>query len=249
MRILCTNDDGYLSPGIRVLARAARGIGTVDIVAPDREQSASSSALTLHRPLRKRRTPSGTTIVDGTPTDCVILAVSEFLDELPDLCVSGINHGPNLGEDVLYSGTVAAAMEATILGIPAVAFSYVGQGIEEVEGWLPVVRRLLEQIVENGIPKHELLNVNLPSISPAELRGVRVTNLGRRRYRDAITRAPDPSGREYYWIGGGYPYWKGGAEADFRAVRDGYVSVTPLHLDLTSYSRLDDVRGWNLEVP
>ncbi len=249
MRILCTNDDGYLSPGIRVLAEAARGIGTVDVVAPDREQSASSSALTLHRPLRRRKTPDGAIIVDGTPTDCVILAVSEFLGELPDLCVSGINHGPNLGEDVLYSGTVAAAMEATILGIPSVAFSYVGQGIEEVEGWLPVVTRLLEQIVGNGIPKHELLNVNLPSLPPSELRGVRVTNLGRRRYRDAITRAPDPSGREYYWIGGGDPHWNGGPEADFRAVRDGYVSVTPLHLDLTSYSRLDDVRGWNLEAP
>lgn len=248
MRILCTNDDGYLSPGIRVLARAARGIGTVNIVAPDREQSASSSALTLHRPLRRRKTPDGAIIVDGTPTDCVILAVNEFLDERPELCVSGINHGPNLGEDVLYSGTVAAAMEATILGIPSVAFSYVGQGIEEVEGWLPVVTRLLEQIVGNGIPKHELLNVNLPSLAPSELRGVRVTNLGRRRYRDAITRAPDPSGREYYWIGGGDPHWNGGPEADFRAVRDGFVSVTPLHLDLTSYSRLDDVRGWNLEA-
>lgn len=247
MRILCTNDDGYLSPGIRVLAEAAHGIGSVDVVAPDRERSASSNSLTLHRPLRKRRVPDGTTIVDGTPTDCVILAVMDFADKLPDLCVSGINHGPNLGEDVLYSGTVAAAMEATILGIPSVAFSYVGHGIEEVEGWQTVVSRLLEQITAKGIPSHELLNVNLPAISPSEVQGVRVTNLGRRRYTDAITRAPDPSGREYYWIGGGYPHWNGGPHSDFRAVREGYISVTPLHLDLTSYPRLDDVRRWNLQ--
>ena len=247
MRILCTNDDGYLSPGIRVLAEAAHSIGSVDVVAPDREQSASSNALTLHRPLRKRKAPDGTTIVDGTPTDCVILAVSEFLDSLPDLCVSGINHGPNMGEDVLYSGTVAAATEATLLGIPAVAFSYVGHGIEEVEGWQPVVGRLLEQIVAKGIPSHELLNINLPSLPPSEVRGVRVTNLGRRRYSESITRAPDPSGREYYWIGGGYANWNGGPDSDFRAVKEGYISVTPLHLDLTSYPRLDEVRGWNLQ--
>ena len=247
MRILCTNDDGYLSPGIRILAEAAHEIGSVDIVAPDREQSASSNALTLHRPLRMRKTHDGTTIVDGTPTDCVILAVSELLGMAPDLCVSGINCGPNMGEDVLYSGTVAAAMEATILGIPAVAFSYVGRRIEELEGWQPVVSGLLRQILAKGIPGHELLNINLPSLPPDEVRGVRVTNLGRRRYSDAITRAPDPSGREYYWIGGGSIHWNGGPDCDYLAVQEGYISVTPLHLDLTSYQRLDEVRGWNLQ--
>lgn len=246
MRILCTNDDGYLSPGIRVLAEAAHEIGSVDIVAPDREQSASSNALTLHQPLRARKTHDGTTIVDGTPTDCVILAVSELLDTRPDLCVSGVNNGPNMGEDVLYSGTVAAAMEATLLGIPAVAFSYIGREIAELEGWQPIVSGLLKQILARGIPPHELLNVNLPALPPSEVRGVRVTNLGRRRYSESITRAPDPSGREYYWIGGGSTLWTGGPDADFRAVRDGYISVTPLHLDLTSYRRLDEVRGWNL---
>lgn len=246
MRILCTNDDGYLSPGIRILAEAAHEIGSVDIVAPDREQSASSNALTLHRPLRMRKTHDGTTIVDGTPTDCVILAVSEVLGTQPDLCVSGINYGPNMGEDVLYSGTVAAAMEATILGTPSVAFSYVGSRIEELEGWQPIVSSLLRQIVARGIPPHELLNINIPDLPPSEVRGIRVTNLGRRRYRDAITRAPDPSGREYYWIGGGIMHWKGGPDCDYLAVEEGYISVTPLHLDLTSYERLDEVRGWNL---
>ena len=247
MRILCTNDDGYLSPGIRVLAEAAHTIGSVDVVAPDREQSATSNALTLHRPLRMRKTPDGTTIVDGTPTDCVILALGDFLSTPPDLCVSGINHGPNMGEDVLYSGTVAAAMEATILGIPAVAFSYSGRDVDELEGWQPVVSHLLRQIVAKGIPPHELLNVNLPPLLPSEVRGVRVTNLGRRRYSEAIARAPDPSGREYYWIGGGAASWNGGPDSDFRAIRDGYISVTPLHLDLTSYPRLDEVRSWDLQ--
>ncbi len=247
MRILCTNDDGYLSPGIRVLAEASHAIGSVDVVAPDREQSASSNALTLHRPLRKRKTPDGATIVDGTPTDCVILAVSDFLDHRPDLCVSGINSGPNMGEDVLYSGTVAAAMEATIMGIPAVAFSYVGR-VEELEGWQAVVARLLAQIVAKGIPVHELLNINLPALPPERVKGVRVTTLGRRRYTEAITRAPDPSGREYYWIGGGTTSWDGEPDADFRAVREGYISVTPLHLDLTSYPRLGEIRGWDLHI-
>ncbi len=248
MRILCTNDDGYLSPGIRILAEAAHEIGSVDIVAPDREQSASSNALTLHRPLRMRKTHDGTTIVDGTPTDCVILAVGDLLATPPDLCVSGVNYGPNMGEDVLYSGTVAAAMEATMLGIPAVAFSYVGRTIEELEGWQPVVSGLLRQIVTRGIPSHEFLNINIPPLAPDEVRGVRVTNLGRRRYSDAITRAPDPSGREYYWIGGGVANWNGGPDCDYRAIEDGYISVTPLHLDLTSYRRLDELRGWNLSL-
>ena len=173
MRILCTNDDGYLSPGIRVLAEAAHEIGSVDIIAPDREQSASSNALTLHRPLRTRKTHDGTTIVDGTPTDCVILAVTELLDTRPDLCVSGINNGPNMGEDVLYSGTVAAAMEATLLGIPAVAFSYIGREVEELEGWQGAVSNLLKQFLARGIPPNELLNVNFPPLPLSEVRGVR----------------------------------------------------------------------------
>lgn len=248
MRILCTNDDGYLSPGIRILAEASHDIGSVDVVAPDRERSASSNALTLQNPLRRRRAPDGTTIIDGTPTDCVILAVNGLLDERPGLCVSGINNGANLGEDVLYSGTVAAAMEATIMGIPAVAFSYAGRKVEEIEGWQPAVASLLRQIVAKGIPKHELLNVNLPARPPSEVRGVRVTTLGRRRFSGDISRGLDPTGREYFWIGGGITSWDGSPDCDFQAVLDGYVSVTPLHLDLTSYTRLEDVRGWNLRL-
>jgi 5'-nucleotidase len=249
MKILCTNDDGYLAAGIRVLASAANSLGTVTLVAPDREQSATSHSLTLHHPLRARRSTDGAWVVDGTPTDCVILAVNELLGHTPDVCVSGINHGPNMGEDVLYSGTVAAAMEATVIGIPAVALSYTGDRYEELDGWSDVVRSLLEGILGRpAIPPHTLFNVNLPGCAPGEVKGIRVTSLGRRRYSESITRAKDPSGREYFWIGGGSVHWKGPDDSDFQAVRDGYISVTPLHLDLTNYRLLEEIRGWDLAL-
>lgn len=247
MDILCTNDDGYLAPGIRVLAEAARSLGAVTVVAPDREQSATSHSLTMHHPLRARRAADGSWVVDGTPTDCVILAVNELLPRAPDLCVSGINHGPNMGEDVLYSGTVAAAMEATVIGIPSVAVSFAGDRREELDGWERPVRALLEGILSRRpFPRHTLFNVNLPACDPAAVRGIRVTSLGRRRYSESITRALDPSGREYYWIGGGSVHWEGPEDSDFQAVRDGYVSLTPLHLDLTNYRLLEEIRRWNL---
>lgn len=247
MKILCTNDDGYLAKGIQVLAAAARDLGTVLTVAPDREQSATSHSLTIHRPLRARRTPEDVWVVDGTPTDCVLMAVNELLPEPPDICVSGVNHGSNMGEDILYSGTVAAAMEATVIGIPAVALSHIGDDHEDLESWQPVVRAILEKLMaKRAFPRHTLFNVNLPSCPVADVRGVRVTSLGRRRYADSITRANDPSGREYFWIGGGVAAWSGSAESDYKAVSEGYVSVTPLHLDLTDYSLLEEMRGWDL---
>ena len=247
MRILCSNDDGYLALGLNVLARAASGFGEVTIVAPDREQSATSHALTLHHPLRARRATDGAWMVDGTPTDCVILAVGELLDDRPDIVLSGINHGPNMGEDVLYSGTVAAAMEATVLGIPAVAFSYTGEHPEELEGWQEVIADFLRGVlVRDDFPRDTLLSVNLPNVAPDEVKGVRVTKLGRRRYQDSLTRAQDPSGKEYFWIGGGTTNWTGPDDSDFRAVKDGFISVTPLHLDLTNFPLLDQIRGWDL---
>ena len=249
MRILCTNDDGYLADGIRVLAAAAHTLGEVTIVAPDREQSATSHSLTLHRPLRANRAMDGAIVVDGTPTDCVILAVNEVLDRRPDFCLSGVNHGPNMGEDVLYSGTVAAAMEATVLGIPAVAVSYTGDAFEAIEEWTPVLEELLAQLLtRSSYPDDTLLNVNLPAVAPDEVRGVRVTSLGRRRYSDSLTRDTDPSGREYFWIGGGVSSWSGSGDSDFRAVEDGFISVTPLHLDLTNYELLEEIRGWGLDL-
>jgi len=249
MRILCTNDDGYLAGGLQVLAEAAHELGSVTIVAPDREQSATSHSLTLHRPLRTRRASDGALIVDGTPTDCVIVAVNEVFDERPDFCLSGVNHGSNMGEDVLYSGTVAAAMEATVIGVPAVAVSYTGDTYEEIEAWHDALTALLEGILtRDSFPDDTLLNVNLPAVPPDEVRGVKITSLGRRRYSDSLTRDTDPSGREYFWIGGGISSWSGAQDSDFRAVEDGYISVTPLHLDLTNYELLEEIRGWSLDL-
>lgn len=249
MQILCTNDDGYLALGLNVLATAASEFGQVTVVAPDREQSAASHALTMHHPLRARRAPDGAWVVDGTPTDCVILAIGELLEDRPDIVLSGINHGPNMGEDVLYSGTVAAAMEATVLGIPAVAFSFTGERHEELEGWQPVIAEFLRGVLaRDDFPNQTLLSVNLPAVDPGEVRGVRVTKLGQRRYRDSLTRSLDPSGREYFWIGGGSTKWTGPDDSDFRAVERGWISVTPLHLDLTNFRLLDQIRGWGLGV-
>jgi 5'-nucleotidase len=249
MRILVTNDDGYLAGGIQMLARAAGGLGDITVVAPDREQSATSHSLTLHYPLRVRRASDNVQVVDGTPTDCVMLAVAELLEARPDFVLSGVNHGANLGDDVLYSGTVAAAMEATILGIPAIALSYTGKDHEQLADWADVVAQLLDQLMKRSdFPAETLLNVNLPPVRPDEVAGVRVTTLGRRAYVGSLTRATDPNGREYFWIGGGESKWWGGPESDFRAVHEGYISVTPLHLDLTNYKLLEDLGGWHLKL-
>ena len=248
MHILCTNDDGYMAPGLAILQRAARRLGSVHVVAPDREQSATSHSLTLHLPLRARTGPGGVSVVDGTPTDCVILALSALLEERPKVCFSGVNHGSNMGEDVLYSGTVAAAMEATVLGIPSVAVSYAGRDLTEGLGWSEPLSDLLKQVLARPFPTDTLFNVNLPPIPPAEAKGVRVTRLGRRRYSDSLMRGHDPMGKEYYWIGASTPAWSGSADSDFRAVEEGYVSVTPLHLDLTNYRLLEEVRAWDLTV-
>lgn len=249
MRILVTNDDGYLALGIRTLARAAGRLGSVEVVAPDREQSATSHSLTLHFPLRVRKIEESVRAVDGTPTDCVVLALGQLLAERPDIVLSGVNHGANLGDDVLYSGTVAAAMEATILGIPAIAVSYAGRDAEAIEEWTDVLIHLLERLLRReDFPAETLLNVNLPAVRPAEVAGVRVTTLGRRAYMDSLTRAHDPSGREYFWIGGGESRWWGGPDSDFRAVHSGYISITPLHLDLTNYRLLEEIGRWELKL-
>jgi len=249
MRILVTNDDGYLAAGIQTLADAAAELGEVTVVAPDREQSATSHSLTLHYPLRVRRASDGAQVVDGTPTDCVMLAVGELLAERPDFVLSGINHGANLGDDVLYSGTVAAAMEATILGIPAIAVSHAGRDHDHIADWKELLTGLLQQLMTRGeFPKETLLNVNLPPVRPHQVEGVRVTTLGRRAYVGSLTRALDPNGREYFWIGGGESKWWGAEESDFRAIHDRHISVTPLHLDLTNYKLLEDIGGWDLKL-
>ena len=250
MLILCTNDDGYLAPGLGVLSTAARALGEVHVVAPDREQSATSHSLTMHLPLRAREVSEHVHYVTGTPTDCVMLAVEALLPRRPDFVLSGVNHGMNMGEDVLYSGTVSAAMEATVLGIPAVAFSYAGRGdSEHLEAYGPLLARLLPQLVRPGeFPPETLLNVNLPPILPEEVKGVQVTRLGRRVFNDALTRGTDPSGRPYFWIGGGTIDWHRHEGTDFHAVNDGYVSVTPLHLDLTNHALISGVKEWGLGI-
>lgn len=250
LRLLITNDDGIHARGIQLLARAARALGEVDVVAPDRQQSASSHSLTLHRPLRVTQIEDRTWTVDGTPTDCVLLAVNRVLERRPDFVLSGVNHGPNMGEDVLYSGTVAAAMEATILGIPSVAVSFVGASADRLEGLEPHVANLLRGLLERAdFPRETFFNVNLPDLPANRLQGIRVTALGRRVYSDSLTESRDPQGREYFWIGGGESHWTGREDSDFRAVEAGYISVTPLHLDLTNFRLMEEVRSWPLEAP
>ena len=232
-----------------MLQRATATLGDVVTVAPDREQSATSNSLTLHHPLRLRSSQESAWVVDGTPTDCVILAVNSLLSEPPDLCVSGVNHGSNMGEDVLYSGTVAAAMEATLAGIPSVALSWCGDFPEELQACDELVARVLGEILSRRpFPEDALFNVNFPAIDPREIQGIKITSLGRRRYADSIIRAKDPSGKEYHWIGGGQVTWQGSEESDFRAIDEGFISVTPLHLNLTNYCLIEEVQAWNLTL-
>ena len=248
MLFLVTNDDGYLAPGIRTLTRALEPLGEVVVVAPDREQSATSHSLTLHHPLRVRETASGRYHVDGTPTDCVMLAVNAILDRRPDYVFSGINHGGNMGEDVSYSGTVSAAMEGTLLGIPSVAVSLVHADESWLEGYESVVRRLARRITESPVqklfPSDTLLNVNLPDRDPGTVEGVRITTLGKRVYSDPVVTDKDPRGKTYYWIGGGEAVWEGPQEADYRAVERGFISITPVHLDMTNHRVIPDLREW-----
>lgn len=249
MNILISNDDGVLARGLTVLAEAASALGRVTVVAPDREQSATSHSLTLHRPIRATRRSDGAYQVDGTPTDCVLLALDALMPEKPGFVFSGVNHGPNMGEDVLYSGTVAAAMEGLAAGIPSVAISYGSFDLEHLESHAAGLKRLLGHIVAvREFPRDTLLNVNLPAIPGDQVKGVKVTSLGSRVFHEEVARMKDPWGRDIYWIGGGHVTWSGGADSDFQAVRDGYISVTPLHVDMTNYNLLEAVRGWTLGV-
>lgn len=249
MNILVSNDDGILAAGIGVLANACRQVGTVTVVAPDREQSGTSHSLTLHRPLRPTRTPDGAFQVDGTPTDCVLLAIGALLPERPDFVFSGINHGPNMGEDVLYSGTVSAAMEGVTLGVPGIAFSFAGRDPALIASYEITLIRLIRQITSiKDFPADTLLNINLPRRHASEVKGLKVTKLGSRFFSSSITRMNDPWGREVLWIGGGDVTWTGDEDSDHQAVKDGYISVTPLHMDLTSYPLMDTVRSWSLSL-
>jgi len=245
MRILVSNDDGILARGLGVLAEVCAAVGQVTVVAPDREQSGTSHSLTLHRPIRAARRPDGAFQVDGTPTDCVLLALGMLMPDQPDFVISGINHGSNMGEDVLYSGTVAAAFEGLVGGIPSVAISFAGTDLDLLDTHRPRLERLLRQLVNvRDFPKETLLNINLPGIPGDDVKGVKVTHLGSRVFSEEIALMKDPWGKDIYWIGGGHVTWSGGVDSDVRATRDGYISVTPLHMDMTNYKLIEVVQSW-----
>jgi 5'-nucleotidase len=248
-RILIANDDGVHAPGLQALREALADLAEIVVVAPLTEQSASSHALTLHHPLRIQNLEPRVYAVEGTPTDCVLLAVKEILEEKPDLVVSGINKGPNLGEDVLYSGTVAAAMEGALLGIPSVAFSLASWEALDFEPAGRVARRLVGELLRHELPPRFLLNVNVPPLPIGEIRGFQLAQLGSRVYHDIIVRKQDPRGRDYYWIGGSDATWRPSADSDFQAVEDRHVAVTPLLLDFTNPAGFAPLAGLDLEWP
>ncbi|MBZ0168623.1 stationary phase survival protein SurE [Candidatus Methylomirabilis lanthanidiphila] len=244
MNILISNDDGIHAPGLRVLADALSELGKVWVVAPDRERSASGHSLTLNRPLRITKVAPTWFTVDGTPTDCVALALMGMIDRKFDLVASGINVGGNMGDDVTYSGTVSAAFEATLLGFPAFALSVVARRRINFNAARLAAVMVAKQIAKNGLPSNTMLNVNVPNCSPSAIKGVAITQQGRRRYGDIIVRKVDPRGKAYYWIGGKEPTWEPLEESDHAAVTAGSISITPLHLDLTNWSAVEELRSW-----
>jgi 5'-nucleotidase len=244
MRILVSNDDGYRAPGLAALARAMAQLGEVTVVAPERNRSGASNSLTLDHPLRVQVGDNGYYYVDGTPTDCVHLAITGFLEQEPDLVVSGINAGANLGDDVLYSGTVAAAMEGRFLGLPAIAVSLVGQEPQHYATAAEVAKRLVTRLRSQPLPADTILSVNVPDVRWEELAGFEATRLGHRHKAEPVIKSQDPRGRAIYWVGGAGLEEDAGPGTDFYAVSHGRVSVTPLQVDLTRYAALDSVAGW-----
>lgn len=242
--ILVSNDDGIRSHGILKLASALRRVGKVYVVAPDRERSAASHSLTLHRPLRVERIGEGVYAVDGTPTDCISIAVNGIMPARPDIVVSGINKGANLGEDVTYSGTVSAAMEGTLMGIPSFAISLAGRDGFDFKDAARFAAILARRILKSGLPKDTLLNVNVPQV--IKVKGHRITRQGKRFFSDAVVEKVDPRGKKYYWIGGDMQRWEGGKDTDFHCVHNGCISITPLHLDLTNYASIKELQGWKI---
>lgn len=244
MNILVSNDDGYLAPGLRTLAEALTRLGTVTVVAPDRNRSGASNSLTLDRPLRIHETEPGVYCVEGTPTDSVHVAITGLLDTRPDMVISGINEGANLGDDVLYSGTVAAAMEGRFLGLPAIAVSLAHDGQGHYDTAAQVVLELLARMDREPLPVDTILNVNVPDRAYDQLAGFQATRLGHRKRAEEVVRDTDPRGRPIYWIGPAGSEEDAGPGTDFHAVRSGAVSVTPLQVDLTRYQALDRIAGW-----
>lgn len=244
MKILVSNDDGYLATGINVLTDALERVADVVVVAPDRNRSAASSSLTLHTPLRVTEVAKNRYKVDGTPSDCVHLALTGFLEHEPDLVVSGINHGANLGDDVIYSGTVAAALEGRFLGLPTIAVSLVGQNLKHFDAAARVASELVQKIDRTGVAPDLVLNVNVPNRPYDELKGVQATRLGFRHKSEQILKDSDPYGRPIYWVGPAGDGQDAGEGTDFHAIEQGYASVTPLRVDLTRHESVPVIADW-----
>lgn len=244
MRILLSNDDGYFAPGLAALAEALTPLAEVTVVAPERDRSGASNSLTLDRPLMLRQAPSGFYYVNGTPTDCVHLAVTGMLDHLPDMVISGINHGANMGDDTIYSGTVAAATEGYLLGIPSIAVSLANHNALHFDTAARVVGDLVRRLHNNPPTEPTLLNVNVPDRAWDEVKGIRVTRLGKRHKAESVVKTANPRGQTVYWVGAAGAAQDAGEGTDFHAVADGYVSITPLQMDLTRFSQMESVTAW-----
>ncbi|MDD2539549.1 MAG: 5'/3'-nucleotidase SurE [Desulfuromonadaceae bacterium] len=245
MNIMITNDDGIHATGIRALAEAMAELGTVTVVAPDRERSAAGHSLTLHSPLRIFKLHKGWYAVDGTPTDCVNMGIHNMLPITPDLVVSGINHGANLGDDVTYSGTVAAAMEANLMGIPAIAFSLATfEQSDHFADAAEIAVRIARQVINHGLPADTFLNVNIPNCSCDNMQPPLITRQGKRSFIGKIVDKTDPRGRKYFWVGSEEPRLNDDPGTDFYAINRQHVSITPLHLDLTNHKSLPALAEW-----
>lgn len=244
MRILISNDDGYQSPGLRVLARALERCGDIVVAAPDRNCSGASNSLTLSVPVRVQRSENGFFRVEGTPTDCVHIAITGLLEQEPDIVVAGINHGPNLGDDVIYSGTVAAATEGRFLGLPAMAVSIDSFEPEHLESAARVAATLVARLQSDPPGASIILNVNVPDLPYEQIKGVVATRLGHRHKAEPVTQVRDPRGRVLYWVGPAGPEQDAGPGTDFHAVRNGYVSVSPLQVDLTRHEAIEPLARW-----
>ncbi|MDR3504589.1 MAG: 5'/3'-nucleotidase SurE [Legionella sp.] len=244
MKVLISNDDGVHAEGITILAKELSTFVDIDVVAPDRNRSGASNSLSLSRPLKVKQLENGYYSVEGTPTDCVHLALTGFLSPVFDMVVSGINDGANLGDDVLYSGTVAAAMEGRYLGLPAIAISMVGDTIKHYETGAYITKQLVSKLSTHSLPSQTILNVNVPDLPIDQIKGLQVTRLGTRHGAQPLVKDQDPRGRPIYWIGLPGEAADCGPGTDFCAVKDGYVSITPLHLDMTNYKMFDQLSSW-----
>lgn len=244
MKILLSNDDGVFAEGLVCLHNELSKAHDVTVIAPDRNCSGASNALSLHQPLRIQKMKSGFYSVNGTPSDCVHLGINQFLDEDPQLVISGINHGPNLGDDVIYSGTVAAATEGRYMGLPAIAVSLTSKGGQHFETAARVVAEIVEHLHEHPLAADQILNINVPDVPYTDLKGIEVTRQGRRHRAESMVRDTDPYGRDIFWYGPVGSEQDAGPGTDFHAIANGYCSVTPLSVDMTAYQSLDEMQQW-----